>query len=92
MTLFIKHVMLYNVTNLTSQNEIQSAHWTHKQCTLFTAHAWIDGQRHQSMIVWSDYLEHGKLAVFMFVDAILKHLTQKYSGIEKVMLYPYNYL
>ena len=27
---------------LIEQDEIQSAHWTHKQVTIFTAHAWVD--------------------------------------------------
>ena len=30
-----------NVT-LLEQNEVQSAHWTHKQVTIFTTHTWIN--------------------------------------------------
>lgn len=30
------------------QNEIQSAHWSHQQCSIFTAYAWISENEAQS--------------------------------------------
>ena len=36
---------------IASQCEIQSAHWSHAQSTLFTAHAWIDKDTQESMVV-----------------------------------------
>ena len=28
--------------SFTEQNAVQSAHWTNKQCTLFTVHLWVE--------------------------------------------------
>ena len=41
---------------ITSQREIQSAHWSHAQATIFTAHAWIDSDFTESMVLVSDDL------------------------------------
>lgn len=39
------------------QNEIQSAHWSHNQVTIFTACAWLKGET-QSFAIISDELSH----------------------------------
>ena len=49
---------------IASQNETQSAHWSHGQATLFTAHAWIkDGS--ESFVLVSDDLNHTKYSVYV---------------------------
>ena len=42
------------------QDEIQSAHWSHQQVTIFTAHVWIDKNVKESFAVISDNLIHTK--------------------------------
>lgn len=66
------------------QNEIQSAHWTHKQATLFTSHAWVGADNNEPMIHWSDNLEHGKLAVYEFMKNIFAHLKNKYPAVQNI--------
>ena len=39
---------------ITSQREIQSAHWSYRQATLFTAHAWIE--RENVRVSWSSLM------------------------------------
>ena len=53
---------------ITSQNEIQSAHWNHGQATLFTAHAWITDGKSKSFAIISDALTHTKQSVYVFMD------------------------
>ena len=43
---------------LIEQDEIQSAHWTHKQVTIFTAHACVDSDTKESFAIVSDHLNH----------------------------------
>ena len=59
---------------ITSQNEIQSAHWNHGQATLFTAHAWITDGKSKSFAIISDALTHTKQSVYVFMDYIMKYL------------------
>ena len=65
-----------------SQNEIQSAHWTHGQATLFTAHAWIDEGKNQSFVVVSDDLSHTKQSVYAYMTYIFKYLKVNFGPIE----------
>ena len=66
------------------QNEISSAYWSHKQASLFTSHAWITDNTRESIVIWSDNLEHTKLSIYVFVQEILNHLTSKYIDIRHV--------
>ena len=53
---------------IASQNETQSAHWSHGQATLFTAHAWIkDGS--ESFVLVSDDLNHTKYSVYVYISS-----------------------
>ena len=63
--------------SLLQQNEIQSAHWTHKQVTVFTAHAWIGGGVYHSFIIESDSLNHTKEAVYTFKSVLFRKLLEK---------------
>ena len=56
-----------------TQNEIQSAYWTNKQVTLFTVCFWEQMGAH-SMIITSDYLQHDKYAVTVFIKIILEQI------------------
>ena len=54
-------------TSLLMQNEIQSAHWNYSQAILFTAHAWINQDCKESIVIISDDLNHTKNAVYTFI-------------------------
>ena len=55
------------------QNEVQSAHWTHKHVTIFTAHAWINKHGKQSFAIISDSLNHTKNAVYIFMSKLFDY-------------------
>ncbi len=61
-----------------SQDEVQSAHWSHQQVTIFTAVAWMSNGL-QSFVVVSDDLQHDKVAVWVMLKAILKHIKENYQ-------------
>lgn len=73
--------------SIVSQNEIQSAHWGHKQATLFTAHAWIDTDIKKSIVLVSDNLNHTKHSVYVFMDYIMKELKSTNPGIKMINVF-----
>ena len=50
--------------SIVSQREVQSAHWSHGQATLFTGHAWINSdatsKKAESFVTILDDLTHAK--------------------------------
>lgn len=67
--------------NFIYQDEIQSAHWVSKSCTIYTAMAYfVDGKTCKSIpiVVVSDYLQHDKYAVATFNEAIIKKIKADY--------------
>lgn len=69
------------------QNEIQASHWNHTQATIFTAHAWISKEVSQSVVIISDSLDHTKVAVFKFVNYLLRYLKKEHSSIKSVQVF-----
>ncbi|CAH0557348.1 unnamed protein product [Brassicogethes aeneus] len=63
--------------SLVSQNEIQSAHWSHKQVTIFTCVVWTPQQTFSIAII-SDYMGHDKYAVYVFLQEIFKKIHLNY--------------
>lgn len=57
----------------TAQDEIQSAHWNQNQVTLFTTVTWVKGEV-VSQVVVSDFMQHTKTAVVIFLDEILQNI------------------
>lgn len=81
-----KHVVLQvdfseNAT-IVSQNEVQSAHWCHGQATLFTAHAWIEEEKTENIVLISDDLNHTKYSIYVYMVHIMELLKRKYPSIE----------
>ena len=72
---------------LACQNEIQSAHWQHPQATLFTAHAWINTEERESIVIVSDDLEHTKLAIYTFMSTIFSILREKYPDFDQINIF-----
>lgn len=58
------------------QDEIQAAHWTSRQVTLFTAVGWSKAEV-QSYAIVSDTLEHEKKAVATFLSKVVDDLMKK---------------
>ena len=57
----------------TAQDQIQSAHWNQNQVTLFTTVTWVKGKV-VSKVVVSDFMQHTKTAVIVFLDEILQNI------------------
>ena len=72
---------------LLQQVEIQSAHWTHKKVTIFTAHTWIDRNVKESFAIVSDNLYHTKEAVYTFMSFLFSKLTEKYKSIKVINVF-----
>ena len=62
--------------SIVHHNEIQSAHWSHQQVTLLTGYYWFNSTQNQKkgIIFISDCLTHGELAVYYFMENVIKHL------------------
>ena len=67
-----------------SQDEIQSAHWEHQSCTLFTAmvHYKDNEIKHDSYVVVSDYLNHDKYVVVVMLNEILNDFKLKHTNLK----------
>lgn len=75
---------------IVAQNEIQSAHWRHKQATVFTACSWIrndEKTKSFSYVVISDDLTHSKYCVWLFIRSILKDLVQRNPHLKIVHIF-----
>lgn len=68
------------------QDEVQSAHWTNNQVSLYTAVAWVNGEVH-SYAVGSDYMNHDKYAVHVFHEKILADLKCKHASLEEIDIF-----
>lgn len=66
-----------NYSNV-AQDEIQSAHWTHDQITVFTCCAWSKNKTN-SYVVVSDDLSHDKFAVWTFLKEIINKLKEEFT-------------
>lgn len=73
--------------SLIQQNEIQSAHWSHDQATLFTSYSWIKQNVEESCVIVSNDLEHTKLQVYTYMNTIIGHLKKKYPDINTINIF-----
>ena len=76
--------------SIVTQREVQSAHWSHGQATLFTGHAWIsngDEKKAESFVIVSDDLTHAKYSIYIFMDYIFEYLLEKYPLIKKINIF-----
>lgn len=73
--------------SLLAQNEIQSAHWSHSQATVFTAYAWISESLRESCVIVSDDLEHTKTQIYCYINYLLNYLKQTYPDIANVSVF-----
>lgn len=71
---------------LTCQNEIQDAHFSYSQVTIFTCVAWVLGET-KSFAVISDRLTHNKFDVNCFISKIISILKNKYKAITSIYMF-----
>ncbi|XP_050500497.1 uncharacterized protein LOC126880583 isoform X1 [Diabrotica virgifera virgifera] len=72
--------------SLISQDEIQSAHWSHQQVTLFTACVWT-GSATSSYTIVSDDLSHQKLSIKVFLYRIIEDILKRFPNLEKLSIF-----
>ncbi|XP_049306174.1 uncharacterized protein LOC125776689 [Bactrocera dorsalis] len=70
---------------LLNQNEIQSAHFSYSQVTIFTCVAWLHNCT-RSFAITSDQLSHNKYDVYCFLQLIVKKLKEQ-NAISKLFLF-----
>lgn len=69
-----------------NQDEVQAAHFSYEQVTIFTACAWFKTKT-ESLVIVSDDLTHDKNSVWTFLDKLLNHLLSGHLGITKVAIF-----
>ena len=68
------------------QDEIQLAHSTYKQVTVFTSSVWTKDQQKFYCII-SNYLQHDKYAVHTFMENMLVNIKELFPNISKVHVF-----
>lgn len=69
------------------QNEVQSAHWAQRRCSLFTFHSWKRPGEQEGGVIVSDDLTHDKVSVNTYMDKVLWHLTDIVDELEEVEIF-----
>ncbi|CAF1310453.1 unnamed protein product [Adineta ricciae] len=68
------------------QNEIQSAHWSRRQISLFTVYIWTQSFA-QPMIIVSDDISHNKFTVSQCLEHVLKRLKLMIPLLQEVIIF-----
>lgn len=71
---------------LVSQNEVQSAHFSYRQVTIFTCVAWLNGGT-RSFAVISDKLTHNKYDVFCFISTLVNQIQAQCGTFSKIFIF-----
>lgn len=69
------------------QDEVQSAHWAHNLCSIFTAYCWLDKEDEQGFAIVTDNLVHGKVSVYKFLDILIENVTNRSPIVEKINIF-----
>ena len=72
--------------SIVEQNEIQSAHWSKKQLSVFTAHLWMQSNTY-SMVIVSDDPSHDKWTVSKCMELILTKLKSLEPLLEELVIF-----
>jgi hypothetical protein len=70
--------------SLIVQHEIQQAHWTTPQATIFTVHITVDKTTHHSHPFVSDHLDHNVDFVHAAQGVIVQFIRHRYSTVKRV--------
>ena len=84
--LFFKLIFSKNAT-IASKREIQLAHWSHTQATIFTVHAWIDSDSREIIMIVSDDLNQSKQSVYTYIQYIFNHLKSKCPNMKVLNIF-----
>ncbi|CAM4792277.1 unnamed protein product [Rotaria magnacalcarata] len=68
------------------QDEIQSAHWSCKSISIFTAHAW-SGTDHYSFALVSDNISHDKYCINNCITYVIKKMQKKLPSLEEIIFF-----
>lgn len=71
---------------IVSQDEIQSAHWSHSQVTLFTCCVWFPYKHCSSYVLVSNDMSHSKYSVYTFIKALIEDVRSVYPQINKTFI------
>ncbi|CAF1045191.1 unnamed protein product [Didymodactylos carnosus] len=72
--------------SMVEQNEIQNAHWSKKQLSLFTAHVWAQSGNH-SMVVVSDDPSHNKFTVAKCLEHVFTILQDVLPNLQELVIF-----
>ena len=70
--------------SLIVQHEIQQAHWTTPQATIFTVHVTVDKTTHHSLAFISDHLDHNIDFVHAAQGVIVQFIRHRYPTVKRV--------
>lgn len=71
---------------LICQNEVQSAHFSYGQVTIFTCVAWLNGET-KSFAIISDKLSHSKYDVHCFITKLVQKLQADNGYFENILIF-----
>lgn len=71
---------------LTNQNEVQSAHFSYSQVSIFTCVAWLAAATKFFALI-SDKLTHNKHDVFIFLLNLLSEMKKSYGCFSKIFIF-----
>lgn len=72
---------------IVQENEIQAAHWSHTESSIFPAYAWIEKDVSQNVAINSDAMDHTKLTAFIIVNYLFSFLNTEYLGIKYIQMF-----
>ncbi|CAF3985084.1 unnamed protein product [Rotaria sp. Silwood2] len=72
--------------SIIEQNEIQSAHWSRKQLSIFTAHVWSQSKTYPLVII-SDDSSHDKYTVAKCLEHLFKHLKILLPSMKELIIF-----
>lgn len=71
---------------LMCQNEVQSAHFSYQQSTIFTCVAWLAGDT-KSFAIISDKLTHNKYDVYCFITTLVQQIKNQYGHFQNIFIF-----
>lgn len=73
--------------SMIEQDEIQSAHFSKKQLSLFTAHAWCRNSSSRSFVFVSSHVEHNKYSIHAALEHLLCALQRSEDKMQEIVFF-----
>lgn len=74
--------------SISFQDEIQSAHWSKEQLSVFTAHVWLSDSTSKSFAFVSDDSRHNKYTVNACLERLFTTLQRDVPDLNEVAIFP----